>query len=93
MIAVTDTNNIFTLSVQDPVPPKPWTGIWNASLPGSMCLQYNKAISFIDDHDPLVGDEDCLFINVYTPKVIKRSNTIYVALLNPLMPYVHLIRG
>lgn len=84
------TSNIFTLSIQDPVPPKPWIGIWNASLPGSMCLQYNRPIPFTDVQDPIVGEEDCLFINVYTPKVIKNSNTIYEALLNPLKPEVHL---
>jgi carboxylesterase type B len=76
MIPVRDTSNIFTLSVQDPVPPKPWTGIWNASLPGSMCLQYKRLIPLTDDQDPIVGEEDCLFINVYTPKVTNHSNTI-----------------
>jgi hypothetical protein len=72
------------------VAPKPWIGIWNASLPGSMCLQYNRPIPFVDDQDPIIGEEDCLFINVYTPKVIKNSNTIQEALLNHLKPEVHL---
>lgn len=42
---------------------EPWLGVWNASMPGSKCIQY--------DHESykILGDEDCLYLNVYTPKV------------------------
>lgn len=58
------------LRFKDPVPPKPWTGVWNASLPGAMCLQMRRLPPrFYNTTDPIVGDEDCLFLNIYTPKL------------------------
>lgn len=33
-----------------------------------MCIQKNLFI--YEPYDVLLGDEDCLYINVYTPKVI-----------------------
>jgi len=42
---------------------KPWPGVWNASSPGSKCIQYDHSSYLIE------GDEDCLYLNVYTPKV------------------------
>lgn len=48
-------------------PKQPWLGVWNASAPGSACIQY--------DHGEykIFGDEDCLYVNVYTPKVSDTS--------------------
>jgi para-nitrobenzyl esterase len=43
-----------------PGPAPTWTGVRDASLVASYCLQYDS------DGAP-VGDEDCLFLNVWTP--------------------------
>jgi para-nitrobenzyl esterase len=44
-----------------PGPAPTWTGVRDASLVGSYCLQYDS------DDGATVGDEDCLFLNVWTP--------------------------
>jgi carboxylesterase type B len=49
-------------------PPQPyteeWGGVWDARQPGAACLQWDHL-----EHstNKLLGDEDCLFVNVYTP--------------------------
>ncbi|XP_069694919.1 venom carboxylesterase-6-like [Periplaneta americana] len=53
---------------KDPIPTKPWRGVWPASKPGSSCLQY----FFVSQAEAstmkaLQGAEDCLYINVYSP--------------------------
>ncbi|CAI6350717.1 unnamed protein product [Macrosiphum euphorbiae] len=53
---------------KEPQPVKPWLGVWNATIPGSACF----GLSFGEDFKSilsLIGQEDCLFINVYTPKL------------------------
>lgn len=52
---------------REPQPLKPWIGVWNASSPGSDCLQYDH-YTYLSDN-PFLGDEDCLFVNVYTPQL------------------------
>ncbi len=42
---------------------KPWVGIWNATSAASPCLQLHQVGCVIQ------GEEDCLYLNVYTPKV------------------------
>jgi len=48
-----------------------WTGVRDASVQGSECVQY-------DGNNPpgpgVYGDEDCLFINVYIPEIPDSSN-------------------
>ncbi|KAJ9595642.1 hypothetical protein L9F63_013172, partial [Diploptera punctata] len=70
---------------KDPAPPNPWVGIWNASEPGSVCLQNMEIptyFKYTNDHytshiqTPIAGDEDCLFINIYTSKVYFPMNFI-----------------
>ncbi|XP_026687867.1 venom carboxylesterase-6-like [Diaphorina citri] len=46
---------------------KPWIGVWNASSPGSDCLQYDHMTYLADN--PFLGDEDCLYLNVYSPQL------------------------
>jgi len=46
---------------------EPWEGIWDAQRPGSVCLQYDHMTYLLPE--PILGDEDCLFVNVYTPKL------------------------
>jgi len=52
---------------QEPQPVKPWLGVWNATIQGSACLGPDYASNF-----KFVGQEDCLYLNVYTPKVIEK---------------------
>ncbi|KAM3957563.1 carboxyl/cholinesterase 7 [Aphomia sociella] len=47
---------------REPQPMKPWAGTWDASRVLSPCLQYD---TFLKD---IQGSENCLFLNVYTPK-------------------------
>ncbi|KAF2887884.1 hypothetical protein ILUMI_18289, partial [Ignelater luminosus] len=54
------------LRFKAPVPPIPWTVVRDATKDGPMCIQKNYLYSL----DPAIeGEEDCLYINVYTPKV------------------------
>lgn len=49
--------------LQPPVPKKPWQGIYNATEDGPVCPQpYAHTIGSVS--------EDCLYLNVYTKKVI-----------------------
>ena len=48
---------------KDPVPVKPWAGVLSATRERSSCIQYFCFISTV------IGNEDCLVLNVYTPTV------------------------
>ncbi|XP_013181547.1 PREDICTED: esterase B1-like isoform X1 [Papilio xuthus] len=52
---------IGPLRFKAPEPPRPWTGIRDASQHGPVCPQYNERMDCIE-----VGSEDCLYINVYS---------------------------
>ncbi|CAH1711822.1 esterase E4-like isoform X1 [Aphis gossypii] len=54
---------------KEPQPVKPWLGVWNATIPGSACLGPDYTSNF-----KFVGQEDCLYLNVYTPK-LPQDNT------------------
>ena len=49
---------------------KKWLGEWNATAPGAPCLQWTHFTKTKKDDGyfeyEVIGDEDCLFINVYT---------------------------
>ncbi|KAH0819979.1 hypothetical protein GEV33_002811 [Tenebrio molitor] len=49
---------IGELRFEPPVPKSNWDGIWDATEDRAHCVQ---------GADPVMGEEDCLFINVYTP--------------------------
>ncbi|XP_047109112.1 esterase FE4-like [Schistocerca piceifrons] len=51
------------LRFKPPQPPEPWTGTRDATKEGNVAPQLN---SFTGQY---VGDEDCLFLNVYTTKL------------------------
>ncbi|XP_060803244.1 carboxylic ester hydrolase [Amyelois transitella] len=61
---------------REPQQMKPWVGSWDASRPLSPCLQYDPFVSKIQ------GDENCLFINVYTPKLTPGANL-------PVLVFIH----
>ncbi|KAI5749797.1 hypothetical protein M8J76_010240 [Diaphorina citri] len=62
---------------------KPWIGVWNASSPGSDCLQYDH-LTYLADN-PFLGDEDCLYLNVYSPQLPTANNQ----LLLDVIVYIH----
>lgn len=51
---------------QDPAAPLPWEGTRNASQPPTSCPQYDFSGMM---NEPFAGQEDCLYLNVFTPKV------------------------
>ncbi|CAI6376484.1 unnamed protein product [Macrosiphum euphorbiae] len=53
---------------KEPQPVKPWLGVWNATIPGSACFGLEFGSDYLSGLK-LHGQEDCLFINVYTPKL------------------------
>ncbi|KAJ9595641.1 hypothetical protein L9F63_013171, partial [Diploptera punctata] len=66
----------------EPVPVKPWEGVWNASEPGSMCTQIRRVPPpKYGIWEKLVGDEDCLFLNIYTPELPKDGSNPYLDVL------------
>lgn len=49
---------------KDPVPRKPWEGIWQAKSPSPFCIQTSVALM-----GNIRGQEDCLYLDVHTPRV------------------------
>ncbi|XP_026327295.1 venom carboxylesterase-6-like [Hyposmocoma kahamanoa] len=64
------------MRLQDPWPPLPWQGIYDATYARNVCMQYNPF------QDKVIGSEDCLFVNVYTPHVRDCANM-------PVMVFIH----
>ncbi|XP_049883816.1 esterase FE4-like isoform X2 [Pectinophora gossypiella] len=55
---------VAKLRFRDPQPAESWTGIRDATKPGNKCAQmdpYGK--------NALIGSEDCLYLNIYTPSL------------------------
>ena len=46
-----------------PLPPEPWDGVREALLPGNECIQLDMT-----DPSEVIGDEDCLVLDVYAPR-------------------------
>ncbi|XP_069696467.1 esterase E4-like [Periplaneta americana] len=65
------------LRFKEPQEPEKWYGVWDASSPGRECIQRNL---YVRD-SKVAGDEDCLYLNVFTPK-------ISLPLL-PVMVFIH----
>ncbi|XP_016997184.2 esterase P [Drosophila takahashii] len=63
--------------------PKPyshqWVEIFNATQPPVFCLQWNQ---FREEGSRLVGNEDCLTVNIYKPKNQSRTSFPVVVLLH-----------
>nr|CAI5868611.1 unnamed protein product [Callosobruchus analis] len=58
---------VGSLRFKPPVKKSKWNGILDATEEGCQCVQSSK---------PVVGSEDCLFINVYTPSVRNSSYAV-----------------
>lgn len=64
---------------QPPRPVIPWTGKRNARQYGNICPQHPSPLD-PDNDNKLYGNEDCLFVDVYTPQNAKNA---------PVMFWVH----
>lgn len=62
---------------RSPRPASPWTGVRDATRPGEPCPQGSSS----QDGPPVVGSEDCLYLNVRTPRAAARQR--------PVMVYLH----
>jgi len=52
-----------------PRPPEPWTGTREALAFGSPCAQFASALGGVEaPPGTVVGNEDCLYLNVYAPR-------------------------
>ncbi|CAB3260357.1 unnamed protein product [Arctia plantaginis] len=61
-----------------PQPPQPWEGIRDATKTCNICAQFS------DEMETVMGDEDCLYLNVYTPKLPSSESELL-----PVMVYFH----
>ncbi|XP_051170759.1 juvenile hormone esterase-like [Leptopilina boulardi] len=59
--------NVGSNKFRAPEPPEPWQGVLDATKHGSTCVFYCHI------REGLFGDEDCLFLNVYTPTIDKNA--------------------
>ncbi|VVC43776.1 Carboxylesterase type B, conserved site,Carboxylesterase, type B,Carboxylesterase type B [Cinara cedri] len=60
---------IGDLRFKDPVPAGPWDGVLKPSIKAQNVICIQKNLFFYQIADVLLGEEDCLYINVYTPKL------------------------
>ncbi|KAM3961914.1 juvenile hormone esterase-like [Aphomia sociella] len=68
---------IGKLRFKAPLPPKTWEGVHEALKHGAVCPQFD-----ITTEELIEGNEDCLFLNVYT-KSLQSSAKL------PVMVYIH----
>ncbi|KAG6451453.1 hypothetical protein O3G_MSEX007157 [Manduca sexta] len=61
-----------------PQPAEPWEGIKDATKECNICPQVDKETGYV------IGNEDCLFLNVYTPKLPENDKPPL-----PVMVYLH----
>ncbi|XP_032525696.2 carboxylic ester hydrolase-like isoform X2 [Danaus plexippus] len=67
---------IGSLRFKAPQPPESWEGIRDATSEGNVCAQMD-----LYSQNQYTGDENCLFLNVYTPSIDGE--------LLPVMIYIH----
>ncbi|GBP78712.1 Venom carboxylesterase-6 [Eumeta japonica] len=72
----------FCFLLKPPVPVKRWEGILDATKETPICTQRNPYIH----QKEIAGQEDCLYLNVYTPKIPKNNDR---GELLPVMVFFH----
>ncbi|XP_069704524.1 esterase E4-like [Periplaneta americana] len=72
------------LRFQPPQPPEPWTGVLNVTKVGPDCIQ--KPFPKLPSSPEIEGDEDCLYLNVYTPQLPTDGEATE---LLPVMFWIH----
>lgn len=65
---------------QAPIPISPWEGTLNATKESPICVQRNPYIR----QKEIVGQEDCLYLNIYTPFLGNVSIIIYIITYNDM---------
>lgn len=65
------TVQLIVFSLQRPVPPDPWNGVLDTLDIPPACPQPGEGVAYIEFHVPGFNytSEDCLYLNIYTPKV------------------------
>lgn len=63
--------------MQNPQPIDDWAEVYDATFPRSVCAQIN----FLIPGSVPEGDEDCLYLNIFRPKGVKKQL--------PVMVYIH----
>jgi len=72
-----------------PRPPEPWSGTREALSYGSPCPQFASRIGGVDaPPGSVVGNEDCLYLNVFAPRFAEHEVPKPGALL-PVMFWIH----
>jgi para-nitrobenzyl esterase len=72
-----------------PRPAPPWAGTREALSPGSPCMQYGSSFGGIDaEPGQPGGNEDCLYLNVYAPRLAPSEVPTAAARL-PVMLWIH----
>ena len=69
-----------------PQPVKAWSGPRNALLPGEPCTQYGSQLGGVGTPGSQQGSEDCLYVNVYSPKLSAGELTSRSL---PVMVWIH----
>lgn len=69
--------NLHQISFQAPTPADPWTGQLDATKHKSTC------VFFCMIRQQVVGDEDCLYLNVYTPTLDKEAKKAVMVFFHP----------
>ncbi|GLH15213.1 Esterase FE4 [Gryllus bimaculatus] len=71
------------LRFKDSLSPEPWEGVRDALEDGSMCIQPRLGDGVWPDGST-IGDEDCLFLNIYSPQL-----PTWLEDSLPVLVYVH----
>ncbi|XP_055678829.1 juvenile hormone esterase-like [Lutzomyia longipalpis] len=67
------------LRFEKPIPHRGWTGYWDATYARDACMQRNIFLF----EQPILGSEDCLYLNVYRPNNWKKAKKL------PVIVWIH----